>query len=106
MGQRSADASWNSDVPGTAANGELVFLGTPLHAGSRTIDTEQHESRLPTFGSLGPDVCVPVLGTGDDAVGVWCPRDCSDELVVLFVSCASMSPAIYETRPWGTRQEE
>lgn len=69
--------------PRTATDSELVLLRTPLDAGRRAVDTQKHQRGLPSLRGGGPDVGVPVLRTGDDAVGIRRPGDGGDEFVVL-----------------------
>lgn len=63
--------------------------------GSGPVDPQQHERRLPNHapglrvGALLPHIGIPVLGSCDDAVGVWGPVDGRDELVVLVVARAT-----------------
>ena len=81
------------NVPSTASNGELVFIGTPFHVGRCTIDTQQNEGWLPDqlsslcVGSLLPDVGVTILSGGDDTIRVGGPVDGGDLFIMLVVVC-------------------
>lgn len=82
-------------MPGAARDSELVLLGAPFDVRRRPVDPQEHERRLPhelarlRVNLLLPDVRIPVLRGGDDAVGVRGPVDRGDQLVVLW--------------PWGQR---
>ena len=76
--------------PSTTRNSKLVFVRAPAHKRRGTVDTEQDKGRLPDnipglgIGSLLPDIGVPVLRRGNDAVGVRSPVYGSNRFVVLF----------------------
>lgn len=103
------------DAPSTTSDGELVFLGTPPNMGRSPVYPEQNEGGLPgDFAGLGvggllPDVCIPVLGGGDDAVGVGRPVDGGNEFIVLLTVKKWFSWAAERSGPlkgsrWGSRQ--
>lgn len=86
--KQSAKAFGNlpTSSPGTTTDCKLVLLWTPLDASRSSIDPQQDKCRLPSVLSRSPDVCVSILRASDDSIGLRCPRDGSDELVVLQVS--------------------
>lgn len=74
--------------PGTVTDGKLVLVWAPLDASRSSVDTQENEDGLPPLVGWRPDVCVTILRTGNDTVGVRGPRDRSDELVVLPLAIA------------------
>ena len=71
------------DSSGTASNSELIFVGRPTDVGGGTIDTQQHQSRLPDTVFLSPNVSVTILRAGHDTVGVGSKVNTSNDFVVL-----------------------
>lgn len=77
------------DVPSTTSNGKLIFERAPLDVRSGPVDSKQDQSRLPDrlaglrIGSLLPDVGIPILRGGNNAVRVGGPINRCDEFVVL-----------------------
>lgn len=105
-GNPTGDGQRRSYAPRTRGNRKLVFRRTPLDVGRRSVDTEDDERGLPDALLVqSPDVRVPVLGTGDDPVGLGSPVDGRDELVVLeegISRCISRSIAFWRMkRPDG-----
>jgi hypothetical protein len=71
------------DSSGAASNSEFVFVGRPADVSSGTVDTQQHQSRLPNTIFLSPHVGVAILRAGHDTVGVGSKVNTSNNFVVL-----------------------
>lgn len=54
----------DGDHASSRPDGELLLRGRPADKGGGTVDTEQHQSRLPARWGAFPDVGVSVYGTG------------------------------------------
>lgn len=85
LGVEGAD----SDGACTAGDSEFVFVGAPADVGRGAIDAQQDERRLPDnlarlgVGGFLPNVGVPVLRRGNDAIGVGRPVNRCNHFVVL-----------------------
>lgn len=80
----------NTDVASTGSDCKFVLVGRPANVGSRAVDPEDDESRLPDhfasggIGDLRPDISITILRASNDAVCFRSPIDRSDKLVVLW----------------------
>jgi len=72
------------DPPRSATNRELILLRTPLDTSSSPIDPQQHQRGLPSRRRRSPDVGIPILRASDDTIGIRCPGDSRDQLIVLY----------------------
>jgi len=95
----------DGDALGTAGHGELITLGAPFNLGGGPVDTQDNQGWLPTLNGLllaiifngllgpGPDIGIPILGAGDNAIIDGIPINASDQFV-MFIQGGSLGPGV------------
>jgi hypothetical protein len=88
-------------TPSTTGNRKFVLKRTPPYMGRRPVNPQQHQSRFPdAFSILFPNIGITILRSSDNAVGVGCPVDRCDLLIML--DCPiyyDLSGAVQDDKP-------